>query len=204
CHDLLRAYATEQAHAHDDDGQRNAAMHRMLDHYLHSAHAAARLLYPHWDPVALAPRRPGTVPEHPADHQRALAWFTAEHAVLLAAVDQAAATGFDTHAWQLAWALDDHFDRRGDWHDQVATGRVAVAAAGRLADPTAQAHAHRLLANAYLQLGQHDEAQTHLRQALNLCRRSGDLIGQARIHNNLARAWERQGQPIEALDHARQ
>jgi DNA-binding SARP family transcriptional activator/Tfp pilus assembly protein PilF len=203
-HDLLRAYATEQAHIHDDDGQRHAAVHRMFDHYLHTAHTAALLLYPQWDPVTLTPHRPGTLPEHPADHQHALAWFTAEHAVLLAAVNHAAALGFDTHAWQLAWSLDNFFDRRGHWHDQVATGRVAVRAAERQDDSTAQAHAHRLLANAYLQLGHHDEAQIHLHQGLRLCRQAGDLIGQARVHNNLARAWERQGRPTEALDHARQ
>ena len=38
-HDLLRAYAADQAHAHDSGADRNAALQRMLDHYLHSAQA---------------------------------------------------------------------------------------------------------------------------------------------------------------------
>jgi hypothetical protein len=39
-HDLLRAYATHLAHTHDTDQQRHAATHRILDHYLHTAHTA--------------------------------------------------------------------------------------------------------------------------------------------------------------------
>jgi hypothetical protein len=50
--------------------------------------------------VALAPPRPGAAAEHPADHRQALAWFEAEHEVLLAAVTLAAGSGFDTDAWQ--------------------------------------------------------------------------------------------------------
>ncbi len=40
-HDLLRAYAAEQAHTHDSDDARTAAVGRVLDHCLHTAHAAA-------------------------------------------------------------------------------------------------------------------------------------------------------------------
>ena len=43
-HDLLRAYATELAGAHDSDDYRRAARRRMLDHYLHSAYRADELL----------------------------------------------------------------------------------------------------------------------------------------------------------------
>lgn len=40
-HDLLRAYAVELAALHDSGAERRAAICRMLDHYLHSASAAA-------------------------------------------------------------------------------------------------------------------------------------------------------------------
>ena len=53
-HDLLRAYAGELAHAHDPAHRRRAALHRVLDHYVHGAHAAARLMTPHRDPIELA------------------------------------------------------------------------------------------------------------------------------------------------------
>jgi tetratricopeptide (TPR) repeat protein len=203
-HDLLRAYATDLTHSIDPDQPRRAATHRMLDHYLHTAYTADRLLDPARDPITLTPPQPGVTPEHPADYQQALAWFTAEHAVLLAAVDHAAATGFDAHTWQLAWTLVTFLYRRGHWHDWAAAGRVAVAAAGRLADPTAQAHAHRNLANAYTRLGRFDDAHAQLRHALDLYHQAGDQVGQAHTHFNLSRLWERQGRPAQALDHARQ
>src|SRR5206468_1826353 len=57
-HDMLRAYAAERAAAEDGEAERRSAIHRMLDHYLHTAHAAA-LLSPHFDALALVPPQPG-------------------------------------------------------------------------------------------------------------------------------------------------
>jgi tetratricopeptide (TPR) repeat protein len=200
-HDLLRAYATQLANTTDTDQQRHAAIHRVLDHYLHTAYTADRLLDPARDMLALTPPQPAVTPEHPADRAQALAWFTAERPVLVAAVDHAAATGFDTHTWQLAWALWDFLDRRGHWHDWAATGGAAVAAAGRLGDPTAQVRAHRILARAYSQLGRLDDAHTQLTQALDLAARAGDLVGQARVRSNLGALRARQGHYDEAIKH---
>jgi tetratricopeptide (TPR) repeat protein len=203
-HDLLRAYATDLAHTTDTDQRRRDATHRVLDHYLHTAHTAARLLAPIRDLITLAPPQPGVTPEHPADHEQALDWFTAERPVLLAAIDHAAATGFDVHTWQLAWTLANFLDWRGHWHDLAAAGRVAVAAAGRLGDPTVQARAYRLLARACTELGHFDDAHTQLRHALDLATQGGDRVGQAHTHNTLAYLWERRGRPAQALDHVRQ
>src|SRR5262249_58345018 len=96
-HDLLRAYATNLAHRIDTDQQRHTATARILDHYLHTAHTANRLLDPAPDPITLTPPAPDVTPQQPADHQQALDWFTVEHPGLLAPIDQAAATEFDTH-----------------------------------------------------------------------------------------------------------
>src|SRR5262249_56574702 len=90
CHDLLRAYAAEQAAALEDQAERTAALHRMLDHYLHSAQAAARRLHPAGHPVAAPPPLPGTTPEHPATCREALDWFGAERRGLLAVIPLAA------------------------------------------------------------------------------------------------------------------
>ncbi|MFE7978632.1 hypothetical protein [Streptomyces shenzhenensis] len=67
-------------------------MHRLLDHYLHSAHAADRMLAPHRNPIALGPPHPADTAKEPTDGGQALMWFTTKHAVLLAAVEQAAGT----------------------------------------------------------------------------------------------------------------
>jgi len=78
-HDLLRAYAAEQAHRAGSGTDRREATGRVLDHYLHTAASAARLLNPAVEPVVLAAPRPGAAPEQPADYSQALTWFEGEH-----------------------------------------------------------------------------------------------------------------------------
>jgi DNA-binding SARP family transcriptional activator len=203
-HDLLRAYAAEQAHHTDSQADRDAAVGRVLDHYLHTAARAARLLSPSKEPVVLAPPRPGAAPGQPADYLQALAWFEAEHQVLLAAVTLAARSGFDVHAWQLPWAMTSFLQIRAHWQEQAATQRTALAAATRLGDTAAQALSGRLLADACTNLGDHDQARGHYASSLALYQRMGNRLGQAKIQHNLGFAAERQGRYTDALSHSEQ
>ena len=203
-HDLLRAYAADQARAADSDDDLLAAGGRVLDHYLHNAHAAALLLNPSREPVTLSPRRPGVTPEHLVSHQQALAWFGAEHQVLLAAINMAAQTGFDSCAWQLPWAMTTFLDHRGHWHEYAAIQRIALAAATRLGDTTGQAAAHRLLAHTCARLADYGQARAHLAECLGLYRQLGDRAGEARSHQTLSWVAERQADFGDALDHAEQ
>jgi len=201
-HDLLRVYAGELAASAEPDDQRRAAQHRMLDHYLHTAHAADRLVDPHRDTFALSAPVDGVTPEPLADYQQAMTWLTTEHAVLTAAVGHAAAVGFDVHAWQLARAIAESLDRRGHWRDWIDTQYTALAAARRLGDPSMRADAHRTLARAATRLGHYDDAHTHYRHALDIYVEAGDAAGRAHTHNSIAEVWERQGRYQDALDHA--
>jgi tetratricopeptide (TPR) repeat protein len=201
-HDLLRAYAAEQAHHTDTD--RHEATGRVLDHYLHTAASANRLLNPSTEPVILARPRPGAAPEQLADHQQALAWFEAEHQVLLTVLSLAAGSGFDTHAWQIPWAMSTFLSTRGYWQVEAATQRTALAAATRLGDTAAQALSGRRLADACNDLGDHDQAHRHYASSLTLCQRLGNRHGEAKIHQNLGDLAERQGRYADALGHAEQ
>ncbi|WP_203909239.1 tetratricopeptide repeat protein [Rhizocola hellebori] len=203
-HDLLYGYATHLAETVDTDQQRHAATGRILDHYLNTASVADRLLAPTRDQLQLAPPRAGVTPEQVGDPAQALEWFTAEHRVLLATVDLAAATGFDTHTCQLAWFLHVFLYRRGHWQDLLAAAQTAIAAAQRLADPTILIRTRRRLAGAYTRLGRLDDAYNELRQALDLATGTGDQAQQAHTHHSLATLWERRAQPAQALHHARQ
>jgi transcriptional regulator with XRE-family HTH domain/tetratricopeptide (TPR) repeat protein len=202
-HDLLRAYATEQAMALDTEKGRHAATGRVLDHYLHTACACGRLLEPHNDKITLPPPRAGTQPEHPSSYRQAMGWFAAEHRVLLAVVAQAGGDDWDGHAWQLAWAFGGFLDRCGHWHDLVRMQRPALAAAERLGDRTGQAHVRRITGHALFWLGARDEARTHLSVALDLYRELRHYVGQARIHIDLALIHEHLGRCADALDHGR-
>ena len=201
-HDLLRAYAAEQASDADSDVERNAATHRMLDHYLQTAAYAAHLLNPSHEPVALAMPSPGTAPEQPADHQHALTWFEEEHQVLLAVVALATRYGFDGHAWQLPWALAPFQQARGHWQEWAATQRTALAAATRLGESAARAVCSRLLAAAYSDLGDYDESARLFTASLTLYQQLGNRLGEAKVQHNLAALAEGQGRYADVLGHA--
>jgi DNA-binding SARP family transcriptional activator len=203
-HDLLRAYAAEQAHHTGSQAGREATVGRVLDHYLHTAARAARLINPATEPVALAPPRPGAAPEQPADYPQALAWLEREHQVLLAALTLAAGSGFDSHAWQLPWAMEPFLKAGGLWQENAATQRAALAAATRQGDAAAQALSGRLLANACTNLGDHDQALGHYASSLTLYQRLGNRLGQARIQHSLGLLAERRGRYADALSHAEQ
>ncbi|MFI5925646.1 AfsR/SARP family transcriptional regulator [Micromonospora sp. NPDC051543] len=201
-HDLLRAFAAELSAEHDPAGDRAEARGRLFDHYLHSAHAAAVLLHPHWDPIILAPAVAGVRPEKFGDHDEAVAWFTRERDVLIALVERCAASGADRHAWQLAWSLTSFLDRQGGWHDQLAVQRSALAAARRAGAAVGQAYAHRSLARAQARLGRLDEAPGQLRRALELFRELGDPANQAHTYLDLAEVADREGRRAEVVRHA--
>jgi tetratricopeptide (TPR) repeat protein len=202
CHDLLRAYAAHLTDTIDTPQQRGAATGRVLDHYLHSAYTAALLLAPPYDPPALTQPRPGVTPDQHTGYEQAIRWFTAEYRVMLAAIAHAAATGYDTHAWQLTWTVSTFLDRQGHWHDFAAAGRTSVAAADRLADPVVQGWARRILARAYTRLNRFDDADTQLQNAMRLYDRSADQAGQADTHDYLTILWWRRNRLDRALDHA--
>jgi DNA-binding SARP family transcriptional activator/tetratricopeptide (TPR) repeat protein len=203
-HDLLRAYAAELAGTLDSEADRHAAIGRLLDHYVHAAHVADRLLSPERDPIPLAAPATGVMPEQPADSAAATAWLTAERRVLLAAAELAAEAGFDTQAWQLARLSDTFLDRRGHWPDLAAIWRTGLTAAERLGDLAVQGYAHRLLGLAHTRSGRPGPALHHLQLSLDRYARAGEPGGQAYTHHLIAMTQESQGQLDAALHHARQ
>ncbi|GIH17715.1 AfsR/SARP family transcriptional regulator [Rugosimonospora africana] len=203
-HDLLRAYASELAATHDPQPDRQAALRRILDCYLHTAHRAAALLNQHRHPIALTAAAPSVSLDELTSARQASAWLETEYANLLAGIRLAATAGLSTHAWQLAWTLTTFFDRRGRWHDWVAAQRTALDAVRGHCDVLGQAHAHRGLALAYFRLGRHDDARDHDEQALALFGDLDDQVGRAHTHLHLAWVHERYGDHQRALEHARQ
>ena len=204
CHDLLRAYAAELAESTDSEAERRAATGRMLDHYLHTAYQAALQLHPTRQPITLDAPRQGAVPESVGAAGQALSWFGAEHQVLLAAAGRALEAGFDAAAWQITWALSRFLDTQGRWHDWAAMEQIALAAARRLGDRTAESSAHQRFGFASARLGRYDDAYTHLELALGIHAESGNHLGRARVHNSLAITLNYQGRYREALGHAQQ
>jgi len=200
CHDLLRGYAAEQARDIDGDDGCVAAVRRVLDHYVHTAAAAAGWLSPTRPSLAPASPGPRVWPEPIGDDGQALAWFTAECDVLRAALRQADA-GFEAHAWRLGCSLVPYFCLSVSWPEWAATSRLSLAAAQRAGDLTGQAGAHLSLGLATQRLGSPDPAQQHLRQAIDMFLRAGHQVGAARAEFDLAFALVELGRHEDALAH---
>ncbi|HEX6686783.1 MAG TPA: BTAD domain-containing putative transcriptional regulator [Candidatus Limnocylindrales bacterium] len=203
-HDLLRAYANELLHATDIETDRLAALRRMLDHYLHSAHAADRWLPASRDPITLAPPEPGTIVADFDGNTTAREWLNRELPVLLAIVEVAEEAGCDEYLQQLAWTMATFLLWRGQWHLQVTVQDAGLRAASNLGDASGQADIHRRLAYVHKMLGRRDQAHEHSRQALELYRAAGDHTGQARTHLGIMFLFEQEGRHHDALRHAQQ
>jgi DNA-binding SARP family transcriptional activator/tetratricopeptide (TPR) repeat protein len=197
-HDLVRAYAVELAESHDPAADRRDAVRRMLNHYANTAYPASLLLEPTQSPTVVDPPQPGVTPEVLTDRQQALAWFDAEHAVILRAVGRAA-DGFDSHGWQLAWSAMSYLDRSGHWHDRIAVLRGALATAQRADEPAMQARTLRALGLTYGRLRQYDEAYEYLHEAIRRYQEVGDVNGQAHAVVTCASILESDGRYREAL-----
>lgn len=203
-HDLIRAYAAEQAATSGDASAGRAALARVLDHYLRTAHTAALLVNPSREPIELAPAMDGVPGEHLADYQQALAWFEAERHALLSAAAVAADAGFGVHAWQIAWAMTDFLNRRGFWLDLAAVSRVALAAATRLGDVTGQATASRMVALTSARAGDYDQARRYLTDCLSLCRQIGNRALEARVYQTLGWVSAQEDRYFDSLSYVEQ
>jgi DNA-binding SARP family transcriptional activator/DNA-binding phage protein len=203
-HDLLRAYAADQADVAEGQDARRAATGRFLDYYLHSARNAAILISPGRDPITIPAPRPGVVPEPLADRKQAMAWMQAEHQALLAATALAAGSGFDSYAWQLPWAMTDFLRIGLHWQEWAATQRAALTAATRLDDTAAQAVCCHFLAGACFHLGDYGESAELYGRGLTLYQRLGDRFGEAKVRENIGLLAERQGRYADALRHVEQ
>uniref|UniRef100_A0AAU2ACR9 Tetratricopeptide repeat protein n=1 Tax=Streptomyces sp. NBC_00093 TaxID=2975649 RepID=A0AAU2ACR9_9ACTN len=202
-HDLLRAYATELAESADPPDEVRTARQRMLDHYLHTAREAVALT--NRGRVLISLPRPAEgmrAEEFGEDAENAAAWFAAEQAVLLAAVEQAATHRYDVHAWQLAWAMANHLHVQGLWQEEETVHRTAVDAALRLGDRTAHAYAHLGLGTATTGLGRFGEGRVHVERAIELHTEAGDTRACAESCRVLTWVAEQQGDLHSALDAA--
>jgi tetratricopeptide (TPR) repeat protein len=203
CHELLRAYAAEQATEGERAAEREAARRRLADHYVRTARAASERLYPARGRVELPPWPPDVAPEKFASYEAALAWFDAEHRVLQEAIiAMAAEPGLEAYCWTLAWHWSPILKRRGQIQDVAALQRTALACAHRLGDPVALAHVHYDLGHVSGRLGDWAESLEHLTLSLELFTELGDQANIGQVRHGLALLLDQQHRYAEALEHA--
>ncbi|WP_433061592.1 BTAD domain-containing putative transcriptional regulator [Dactylosporangium sp. CS-033363] len=199
-HDLLHSYAAGLAEAEHPPKERHDAVHRILDHHLHTAHAAALLIDPGRRPLH-PPAPVGGLPVPSLGGPGlALAWFEANHGVLKAAVRLAADEGFDAHAWQLPWTMTTYLDWRGHRTELVAAQTAALEVMERIGEVPGQASAHREIGRVLHRLQRPDRAAAHLAESVFLYAELGDTIGEARARYSVGMLLTSRRQHAEAKE----
>jgi DNA-binding SARP family transcriptional activator len=184
-HDLLRAYAREQAAAGDAGALSRAALTRLFDYYLAAAGAAMELWYP-----AEAHRRP-QVPRTSvrlpaiADRADARTWLHSEQANLVAVVVHCAEHGWPAHAADLTGTLNRYLITGCHLPAAQTIYSHALRSARRAGDLAAEADALNGLGGIDGMNGHFRDAVGHYQAALKRYGECGDRLGQARVLRNL-------------------
>jgi DNA-binding SARP family transcriptional activator len=184
-HDLLRAYAREQASTRDTGGQRRQALTRLFDYYLAAAAAAMNVVFP--AEAHLRPRISPSVavlPEMPGEAE-ALAWLDSELANLAAIVAQCAGQEWPSHATDIARTLFRYLIQGSHLPEARTIYGHALQAARRSGDVAAEADALNGLGSMAVMKGDSRDAAGYYRAALECYQRCGDRTGEARLLHNL-------------------
>ncbi len=190
-HDLLTAYATELAAAHEDPAELDAARLRLYRHYHDTAWQARMLVYPS-EPSQWIPGD-GGVSGHLRDAEDARHWYVTERVNLVHAVADAAGRGWDALAVGLGLAITFFLDRAGHWQDWVRMNERLLPIAEKLGDPSRLGFLQRSLGYGYIRFGREDEAETRLRDSIETLRRSDDRRGLGNALNGLAHLYDLRG-----------
>ncbi|QIY63457.1 tetratricopeptide repeat protein [Streptomyces sp. RPA4-2] len=178
-HDLVRAYANEQAARYTT--ATGHAFRRLLEHYTRFAANAAvhvdRSARGEFSKVDSSRFR---------DRFHAMAWFEAERANLVAAIQAAYVGGHFRIAARLPSLLTRYLHMRRLLNDALTVDSISLGATRALSDRTSQARAWMNLSNTLGELRRFEEALSANRRALEGFGDLGDAHGQASAWMNLA------------------
>jgi DNA-binding SARP family transcriptional activator/tetratricopeptide (TPR) repeat protein len=184
-HDLLRAYAREQAAARDGGGSCHQALTCLFDYYLAAAGAAMDVVFP-----AEAHHRPrvatvaAVLPELPGPAE-ARGWLDRERANLVAVIVHCAQQGWPEHTAGLAGILARYLISGSHLAEAEIVYGHALEAARRSGDLAAEASALHGLGNTAGMTGRSRDAVGHFQTAVESYRQCGDRAGEARVLHNL-------------------
>lgn len=176
-HDLLRLFADERGREQAAYDGRDAAVARLLDHYLTTAQAADTHLQttPGWP-----------LPDDFTDRGQALEWLEAEQSNLVAAAT--AAPAHHAAATGLVLALGTFFDLRHHTNDWLNLSTAAVGICREAGDRHNERAALDGLGRALIRAGRFKEAVDVFTAVLDLCRETGDRHVEAITLTNLGQA----------------
>ncbi|MFD6417072.1 tetratricopeptide repeat protein [Streptomyces sp. NPDC060194] len=197
-HDLVHQHARRVGERQDTAADRERALGRMLDYFVHAAAAAdAALSHPAPARVVTAGQRPSALPEF-ADKHAALGWLTGEYQNLVGAFETAAAVGADAHVCELPRFLRAYFARRCGTTHLNALFERSVAAAERVGDPLRLGLVQSDLGFARYNAGRFEEAEAAYGAAAELLAPDAAADAELALRKGYLR-WDR-GQVEDALE----
>lgn len=201
-HDLLRAYAAELA-SDLDATERDEALNRVLGWYVHTA-ANARIAIGRGESLGETGALADSLePLTFSGQQSAIAWFDAERAGLVAAVELAGRIAHDA-AYRLAEQLPTYLIVRYAIDDLDTTQRIALDVARHTGDTTAQAVALYRLGTVPRMLGDYERARVLYEQALTQFEALGNDRGRSFAMAHLGTVLEALGDDHAALEREEQ
>ncbi|HCT75621.1 MAG TPA: hypothetical protein DGG94_03440 [Micromonosporaceae bacterium] len=201
-HDLLHEYAAELLVLEEGDASRDLALHRLLDHYLYTAYAAATAFNQQRLPLPMSDAAPDTREITFLSHDSAHAWLTVEYAALCHCIDIATRLKADGHVWRMAWAISDISIRQARWSTLESVQRKALNAARRLDDHCGQGYAYRYLGIVAWEQGRDTDGTRLLHSALDQFAHAGRYAEQGALFVDLAA--QHGEQPSVSLSYAQQ
>ena len=193
-HDLLWAYAAELAAATDPPAEREAALGRLLDHYLSEAARASNIIIP--EETGPADTSGGPAKRRPtyADGMR---WLDTERTNLLSACTAAGEIGRSDYVTELSriltWYLDvGYLDDARKLHEQ------ALDRARATCDVVAEGTALRGIGLVHYRARRYSESARVTEQALALHERAGATLQTATTLNCLGVLYGFSGRTVES------
>jgi tetratricopeptide (TPR) repeat protein/transcriptional regulator with XRE-family HTH domain len=203
-HDLLRAYATEQANRHETEQQRRGALTRLFDYYLAGAGEAMDVLFPGETRYRPSVPMPAVAGARMPSQAAARDWLDSERATLAAVSMYARDHGWPGHAIMLASTLYRYLQAGGHLSEARAISGAALDSARQTGDLAAQAEVLRRLGYLDTGLSPHERATDEFRSALELYQQIGDRLGQAKTLMELGCAEFSRGRAQESAIQLRQ
>lgn len=198
-HDLIRLYATDEAHRTESTVDIQAAIQRVLDWYLHAAVSADTVLQPNRRRDFVAPFEPGMPPPQFADHGQAITWFEQEFDCVRSVVRWAAAREWGSHAWRVAIAMTSFLDRRIAWREGAEILETAQQAAWAAGDRVGEGYTLNSLSCLHMDKGEFRSARDNLEQALDCFKDVSHHVGEMISLSNLGLVLAQVGEAERGL-----
>jgi tetratricopeptide (TPR) repeat protein len=198
-HDLIKKYAAELARQ-DDEPEKRAAEHRMLNFYLYTVNNADTQIFASRTHIPM-PETAGDVTAISFSNEAAaISWCMREHGNLNQIIEYCAHHGFQEQALNLCQAFGETLQMLGHYDNVLAMLALSIEIARSMANVSAEADAISNRGHILTCLGRYTSAEADLRTAKEMYDRIDYRFGGAFAMYQLARLQIERGNFKQGID----